>query len=130
MKAGKAVGIVALVAVIVAAAYFALFGGGGGAGNVPPEKTRSFLCVNPACGKAFAEDELNLDDAGPHPTGGVMAPKCPACGQFTIFATRKCPKCGEAYVPTQAYLGPKGDLKCPKCGAVPAAPPRRARRKR
>jgi predicted RNA-binding Zn-ribbon protein involved in translation (DUF1610 family) len=124
MKAGKAVGIVALVALIAVAGYFAFFRGGGGTANMPPEKIRNFLCVNPSCGKAFAEGELNLDDAGPHPTGGVMAPKCPACGQFSIFATRKCAKCSEAYVPTQAYLGFKGDLKCPKCGTVP---PRRKR---
>ena len=119
MNAGKAIGITALVAAIAAAGYFVIFGGGEGKSTVPPDKVRNFKCVNEACGKAFAEDELNLDDAGPYPASGLMGVKCPACGQNSVFAARKCEKCGEAYVPTLSYLGPKGDLKCPKCGKAP-----------
>ena len=65
MKPGKVIGIVALVAVIVVAGYFVLFGGGDGGSTLPPDKIRNFRCVNEACAKTFAEDELNLDDAGP-----------------------------------------------------------------
>ena len=119
MNAGKAIGIIALVAAIAVAGYFVIFGGGGGKGGLPPDKIRNFQCVNEACGKAFAEDELNLDDAGPYGGAGVMGVKCPACGQSSVFAARKCEKCGEAYVPTLAYKGPDGDLKCPKCGNAP-----------
>jgi len=119
MKPGKVIVIVALIAVIVGAGYFLVTGGRGGGEAVPPEKVRSFRCVNEACGKAFAEDEIKLDDAGPHGSTGVMAPKCPACGQFSVFATRTCSSCGEVYVPTRSHLGPQGDLKCPKCGKAP-----------
>jgi len=119
MKPGKVIAIVALVAVIGAAGYYAIFGGAKSTKAIPPDKVRDFLCINKACGKAFAEGELNLDDAAPYGDSGVMAIKCPACGKHSVFATRKCPSCGEVYVPTRSYLGPKGDLKCPKCGKAP-----------
>jgi len=119
MSAGKIASIVALVAVIAVAGYFLIFGGGEGKSTVPADKVRDFQCVNPDCGKAFAEADVNLDDAGPYGGAGVMGAKCPACGQFSVFATRKCEKCGEAYVPTRSYKGPAGDLKCPKCGYDP-----------
>ena len=119
MKAGKVVGIVVLALVIAGAGYYTFFGGSDAKPDIPPEKIRNFLCVNKACDKAFAEDELNLDDAAPYGEAGAMAIKCPACGQHAVFTTRKCPSCGEVYVPTLSYLGPEGDLKCPKCGKAP-----------
>jgi hypothetical protein len=120
MKGGKIIAVVALVAVIGVAAYYTIFGGGGGGSTpeIPADKVRSFLCVSKACGAAFGEADINQDDAGPYGDAGAMAIKCPKCGQFSVFATRKCP-CGESYVPTLSYLGPQGGLKCPKCGKAP-----------
>ena len=120
MKPGKILAIVGLIVVIAAAAYFAIFGGGGGGGaDVPPDRIRHYQCVNKACGKTFSDEDLNLDDAGLYPPSGVMAIKCPACGQFTVFALTKCPYCGAEYVPSEALEGPTGDSKCPKCGKEP-----------
>lgn len=119
MKPGKILAIVGLVVVIAAAGYFAISGGGGGKPAVPPEKVRSYQCVDKACGKTFADEDLNLDDAGLYPASGVMAIKCPACGKFTVFALTKCPHCGAEYVPSEALQGPTGDSKCPKCGKQP-----------
>jgi hypothetical protein len=119
MKPGKLLAVVGLLAVILVAGYIAFFSGGGGPADVPQEKVRRFLCVDKACGKAFADEELNLDDAGPYGEAGVMAVRCPACGRFSVFTARTCPHCDALYVPTLATQGPAGDLKCPQCGKAP-----------
>ena len=116
MKASHAPSLAVL---LVALAAPVLVGCSGSKSEVPPEKVRRFLCVNQDCAKAFADDDLNLDDAAPYGNAGAMALKCPACGKHTVFAATQCAHCGTAYVPTRSYRGPAGDLKCPKCGKAP-----------
>lgn len=73
------------------------------------------ICTNPQCGEQTAVTLGELRKLKSRlPRGNVRPPEieCPKCHQLSAYRARKCPKCGEYYVP---WPDADGTVRCPHC---------------
>jgi predicted RNA-binding Zn-ribbon protein involved in translation (DUF1610 family) len=67
---------------------------------------RAMMCATEGCGHT-REQRPQL--------GESMPARCPKCEKDSLYPSRNCPQCGEAFILNE-YRGLKPPTRCPKCG--------------